>query len=276
VPETQLISVSGGERIPLFTKAIRQQAKDRTIDLNPAPPLAPPTPHTKYAAMAVHVWPSLHSLIPGATPHDIPEVFDTGALIEDKDDGFECTTKISTLMQHGLFRLREFMPADQLDPAMTALAEYMEDRKSHCMSHFDGGQLMYNFIFGDKAVLFNSHLGAYEGILRSLEPKPDVVMLGAGGRPNLNGRPYAGTAAEFMTKEVEWLGQPAQVYFCLHDERFVILSSPDLRLLSFLLTLRSFIKPYRVDTKAAEAAIKKATSSAVTVTEVGKTYSLFA
>ncbi|KAL5358849.1 hypothetical protein BJX96DRAFT_164031 [Aspergillus floccosus] len=255
VPEKQLISVAGGERIPLFTKDILEKAATRSIELAPAPPLAPPSPHVKFASMALHVWPSLHSLMPGNTPHDIPEVFDTGVSYEGVETGFTCTQDITTLMQHGLFRIKEMVPAEQLDPGTASFADYVSNRETNVMSHCDGGQLMYNFVMGDKAVLFNTHLGAYEGVLRFMEPKPDVAVLGAGGRANLNGRPFAGSAAEFITAEVTWLGEPSQIFFCLHDD--------------------SIIKPYRTDTTAAENAIKETTSSQVTVTVPATVYKLF-
>jgi hypothetical protein len=221
VPEIQLISVAGGERVPLFTKSVLEQATAGYVELAPGPPLAPPRPHVKYASMAVHVWPSLHSLMPGTSPHDIPDVFDTGKSYTGVDDGFTCSLDITQLMQHGLFRMKDFVPSEKMDEGTRSFAEYVQDRKMNVMSHCDGGQLMYNFVIGDKAVLFNTHLGAYEGVMRFLEPKPDVAILGAGGRANLNGRPFVGSAAEFLTDEVKWLGQPARVFFCLHDERCV-------------------------------------------------------
>lgn len=77
VPEEQLIPVSGGERIPLFAREVRAAATQGTTDLEPGPPGAPPRPHHKFAAASVHVWPSLHCLMPGASHADIPEVMDT-------------------------------------------------------------------------------------------------------------------------------------------------------------------------------------------------------
>lgn len=39
-----------------------------------------------------------------------------------------------------------------------------------------------------KSILFSSHNGAYEGVIRSLEPKPDLAIIGLAGRANLNGK----------------------------------------------------------------------------------------
>jgi hypothetical protein len=219
VPEVQLVQVAGGERVPLFTRDIIEKATVGSIERAPGPPLAPPRPDPKYAQMSVHVWPSLHSLMPGTTPHDIPEVFDTGKSYTGSATQFDCTLDITRLMQYGLFRMKEMIPEDQMDAGMRSFANYVEDRKLNLMSHCDGGQLMYNFIVGKKSVLFNTHLGAYEGIMRCLEPKPQVAILGAGGRANLSGRPFEGSAADFLSSEVQWLGKPGKTFLCLHDDR---------------------------------------------------------
>ena len=54
VPEEQLLPVAGGERIPLFTKAVRDAAKRGEGQVAPGPPGAPPLPDSSLAAMAVH------------------------------------------------------------------------------------------------------------------------------------------------------------------------------------------------------------------------------
>jgi len=78
VPESQLVPVSGGERVPLFTNRLRQAAAHGEIECAPGPPGAPPVPDTGLAVASVHVWPSLHCLMPGASHAEVPEVMDTG------------------------------------------------------------------------------------------------------------------------------------------------------------------------------------------------------
>ena len=78
VPESQLVPVSGGERVPLFTGKTRQAAARGEVDCAPRPPGAPAVPDTKFAVASVHVWPSLHCLMPGASHADVPDVMDTG------------------------------------------------------------------------------------------------------------------------------------------------------------------------------------------------------
>ncbi|CCT66583.1 uncharacterized protein FFB20_14630 [Fusarium fujikuroi] len=254
VPDAQLIPVSGGERVPLFSKETLRKAAEGLIDRAPAPPTAPPMPHVKYAAAAVHVWPSLHSLIPAITPQDLPEEFDTAERFTGEVTPYDCTLDITRLMQFGLFRMKEFMPEETMDPGTRAFADYVQDRRKHVMSHFDGGQLMYNFVADGKSILFNSHLGVYQGIAECVIPKPTVAIMGAGGRANLDGRPFQGSAAEFLVKQAKWLSEPTSIYFCLHDP--------------------SIIKPLRVDVNAAKQMLQQETAATVIDTLLGKVYTL--
>jgi hypothetical protein len=63
------------------------------------------------------------------------------------------------------------MPQDMKD-----FITYMKDREHNRYSFFDGGQIMYNFLIGGKVLLWSGHLGGYEGIMKKLEPKPDVAI----------------------------------------------------------------------------------------------------
>ncbi|KAJ5691549.1 hypothetical protein N7488_012284 [Penicillium malachiteum] len=134
VPDDQLVPVSGGERIPLFTKYVRAAAKSGQVALSAGPPGAPAGPYYSLAIADIYVWPSLHCLI--TSTHDtLPDTFDSGA----------------------------------------------------------------------------DHLGAYKGIVKDIQPKPDIAVLGIAGRANLNGRPFDGSAAMFATKLAKWMGEPEKV-----------------------------------------------------------------
>ena len=54
VSEEQLLPVSGGERVPLFTREAREAARRGEGALAPGPPGAPLLPESILAAMAVH------------------------------------------------------------------------------------------------------------------------------------------------------------------------------------------------------------------------------
>lgn len=271
VPETQLQPVAGGERIPLFTKAQRDEAvaqrqADKAAGRPPPPgPQFPPTPDVAEAVMDVHVWPALHCLLPPGDHADLPEVMDTGKVYTgDGGNPYACTIDITRAMTYGFGGLIK-MPAEALPPHLpedlrNSFLPYMKDRENHQYSFYDGGQLMYNFLLDKEGgagptLLWHGHLGCYEGIMKMVEPKPDVAILAIAGRGNLNGRPFDGSAAEFATKEIKWLGEPKKVIWCLHDDAPIL--------------------PRSIDTRAAEEMVHKETRSKVVDLEHAKVYKVF-
>ncbi|KAL1900671.1 hypothetical protein Sste5346_002396 [Sporothrix stenoceras] len=258
VPEAQLFAVSGGERIPLFTADARKKARARPPPPpgppGPGrPPPGPPLPDNSEAVMSVHVWPSLHCLMP---PGMHPEFIDTGAKYMGEGGPYECTLDTTRAMTYGLGALTKLDPLPPMMPDdMKVFLSYLKDKDTNKYSSFDGGQLIYNFLVGDKTLLWSGHLGGYSGILQNLKPQPDVAILGMAGRANLDGRPWQGSAAEFGVQEVKWLGEPGTVIWCLHD--------------------RAPLKPYYMDTKAATDAIHAETSSKVVGLEHAVAFNLW-
>ena len=78
----------------------------------------------------------------------------------------------------------------------------------------DGGPLSFLLTTTDGSVLVSGSTGYWRGIFEGL--RPDVAMLSLTGRPNVNGEPYQGSAAQFMVEQVEAL-RPGRVAFCHHD-----------------------------------------------------------
>jgi hypothetical protein len=153
----------------------------------------------------------------------LPDVFDSGAEYKGGNTPFDGTLDITRGMKYGIFRLKDIIGENNMDAKTASFTNWMEDKKKNVMSACDGGQLMFNIILGEKGgknlnMLFNAHLGAYEGIVRDIQPMPDIVVLGIAGRANLNGRPFDGSAATFATNMVKWMGMPEKVIWCLHDE----------------------------------------------------------
>jgi hypothetical protein len=294
VSDEQLVPVSGGERIPLFTRKVRDAAAagHGDVKLEDGPPGAPPRPSTDLAVASVHVWPSLHCLMPGRSHADIPDVMNTGKvsqwalyypslplshapnttpalphfiLAQHKlttgaplappfpqeyiggTSQYACTLDITFGMKHGLLRISDHIPESAMDAGMRSFATYISGPARSCMSAFDGGQLAFNFLLGSpakpKTLMWSAHLGAYSGLLQSLEPKPDILIQAIAGRANLNGRPYDGSAAGFATEVCRWLGQPERVIWCLHDD------AP--------------IKPWSVDVRAATEMVERETRGRV-------------
>ena len=213
VPETQLFRVAGGERVPLFTRDVLDLARSRRCELVPAPPGAPPLPHPSLAVAAAHIWPSLHCLMPAGHPMEI----DTGEVFTGAAHPFLCTMDITRGMKYGLLKVGENLSRLEMDEGMASFADYIADTDCNVFSHCDGGQLMVNFVLGDEAILWNAHLGAYEGICKSIEPKPKIAILGIAGRANHNGRPFDGSAAQFAVMESQWLEEPETIIWSLHD-----------------------------------------------------------
>ncbi|KAK0383196.1 hypothetical protein NLU13_9109 [Sarocladium strictum] len=232
VPDEQLLPVQGGERIPLFTRETREKAKSDSSIAAPGFPGAPTRPLHTLAALSVDVWPSLHCFM----PEDHPEVVDTATVYKGTASPYSCTLDITMGMKYGLLRIGDLMPPEKLTPGHRSFIEYVNDRKTNVFSHCDGGQLMFNFVVGSKALLWSAHLGGYEGVLRSMQPKPDIAIMAIAGRANLDGRPFDGSAAQFAAMKVDWLGCPAQVVWCLHDE--------------------ACIPPWRIETAAATEAVE--------------------
>ncbi|KAI1129642.1 Metallo-hydrolase/oxidoreductase [Nemania abortiva] len=259
VPEAQLIAVSGGERIPLFTRTQRDSAIEKAKNAPPAPPghgpLGPPMPDPCKAVLSVHAWPSLHCLATSSNLAEFPEFIDSAGVYTGSAD-YACTIDITRALTYDLGRL---VKAPSLPPqttdAMKSFVGYMKDTERNRYSNYDGGQIMYNFLIGTNTLLWNGHLGAYEGIVKGLSPQPDVAVLGIAGRANLNGRPYDGSAADFVTMQVKWLGEPSKVIWCLHDE--------------------AIMPPKYTDTAAATESLHRNTKSQVVNLVHGKLWKLF-
>jgi hypothetical protein len=221
VPEHQLMAISGGERIPLFSK---QQWSEADISFSSSGPAhspsvrpGPATPQPEDAIITVHAWPSLHALMPPGDHHSLPEIIDSSTVYTGSGS-HQCTLDITRGLTNGLGSLLKLNPLPSTLPQeMKEFASYMQDRESNRYSFYDGGQIMYNFLIGGKALLWNGHLGGYGGILKCLEPKPDIAILAIAGRANLDGRPFDGSAAEFVVKTLKWLGEPSKIIWCLHD-----------------------------------------------------------
>ena len=160
-------------------------------------------------------------------------------------------------MKYGLLKIGDHMPREAMDEGLRSFVEYIEGPAARrCMSHFDGGQLMFNFLLGeDKTLMWSAHLGAYEGILKTVEPKPNVLIQAIAGRANFNGRPFDGSAAQFAVEISKWLGEPEKVIWCLHDD------AP--------------IKPWSVDVGPATRRLEDETRSRVLELKLGESMTLF-
>jgi L-ascorbate metabolism protein UlaG (beta-lactamase superfamily) len=79
----------------------------------------------------------------------------------------------------------------------------------------DGGALLFYFRTPDGTLLFQDTSGHWSGIVGTL--KPDVAILAAAGRANIDGEPIQGTLIDFTRRQVEAL-TPATTVLCHHDD----------------------------------------------------------
>ena len=79
----------------------------------------------------------------------------------------------------------------------------------------DGGALVYVFETPDGTLLYQDTSGHWSGILHDL--RPDVAILAAAGRGNVDGEPIQGTLAQFVARQA-WLLKARRVILCHHDD----------------------------------------------------------
>jgi L-ascorbate metabolism protein UlaG (beta-lactamase superfamily) len=79
----------------------------------------------------------------------------------------------------------------------------------------DGGSLIYLFETPQGSLLFQDTSGCWTGILAGL--RPDIAILAAAGRGNLDGEPVQGSLAQFLAREVQLL-QPRRLVLAHHDD----------------------------------------------------------
>jgi L-ascorbate metabolism protein UlaG (beta-lactamase superfamily) len=78
----------------------------------------------------------------------------------------------------------------------------------------DGGALAYLIETPEGSILWKDTSGHWSGIMRDLQP--DLALLAAAGRGNVDGEPMQGSLGGFIASEVELL-RPGRVALCHHD-----------------------------------------------------------
>jgi L-ascorbate metabolism protein UlaG (beta-lactamase superfamily) len=87
----------------------------------------------------------------------------------------------------------------------------------------EGGSFAYLIETPAGSIFWKDTSGHWSGILRDL--RPDVALLAAVGRGNVDGEPVQGTLAEFVAAEVGLL-RPREVILCHHDDWMPPLTRP--------------------------------------------------
>ncbi len=79
----------------------------------------------------------------------------------------------------------------------------------------DGGALVYLFDTPYGTLFYQDTSGHWSGILRDL--RPDVAILAAAGRGNIDGEPIQGSLAQFVARQADLL-RPRRVVLSHHDD----------------------------------------------------------
>lgn len=96
-------------------------------------------------------------------------------------------------------------------------------KESDRLPRGEGGSFAYLVETPAGTIFWKDSSGHWSGILRDLHP--DLALLAAVGRGNVDGEPVQGTLADFLAAEVELL-RPRQVVLCHHDDWMPPLTTP--------------------------------------------------
>jgi hypothetical protein len=91
--------------------------------------------------------------------------------------------------------------------------EHLGASNQHALG--DGGSLLFHFRTPDGTLLYQDTSGCWTGILHGL--RPDVAILAAAGRGNVDGEPIQGSLAHFVAREASLLA-PRRVLLSHHDD----------------------------------------------------------
>jgi L-ascorbate metabolism protein UlaG (beta-lactamase superfamily) len=94
---------------------------------------------------------------------------------------------------------------------------------SDCHPRGEGGSFAYLIETPAGSIFWKDTSGHWTGVLRDL--RPDLALLAAVGRGNVDGEPVQGTLADFVASEVELL-RPGEVVLCHHDDWMPPLTRP--------------------------------------------------
>ena len=148
--------------------------------------------------VSVRVFPSQHSCI-WATVGQVDEVClgDMGLTLQEREENLE----------KGAARVFQ-----STDPAMANIASHRQE--TDLQPRGEGGALAYLIETPEGSILWKDTSGHWTGVMRDL--RPDLALLAAAGRGNIDGEPVQGSLAQFMAREADLL-RPRRIVLCHHD-----------------------------------------------------------
>jgi hypothetical protein len=148
----------------------------------------------------VDVHPSLHSCVwSHQAMHDADEV---------------CLGELGVVLQEQQRRMAELSTfvSNVVDPA--GIDHLIASRTGHS-PRGDGGALLYHLRTPDGTLLFQDTSGHWTGVVDQLHP--DLAIVAAAGRANVDGEPIQGSLADFVADHVARL-HPRKVVLSHHDD----------------------------------------------------------
>lgn len=151
------------------------------------------------AGVTVRVYPSQHSCVWSHSSMDQSDAVclgDLGVTWQEQKDRFR------QLGQH-------------LAGLGAAVGDHLRTSQPGHSDRGDGGALVYLFETPDGSLFYQDTSGHWSGVLHDL--RPDVALLGAAGRGNIDGQPIQGSLAQFVARQADLL-RPGIVVLTHHDD----------------------------------------------------------
>ena len=150
--------------------------------------------------VSVSVYPSQHSC-----------VWSHGQMVQPDE---VCLGDLGVTWQEQHAKMQELTTYLTTSLAPPSIEHLLSSMGSHS-DRGDGGALLFNFSTPSGSLLFQDTSGHWSGIVDQLAP--DVAILAAAGRGNVDGEPIQGSLIDFTRAQVEAL-TPGNVVLCHHDD----------------------------------------------------------
>jgi L-ascorbate metabolism protein UlaG (beta-lactamase superfamily) len=148
----------------------------------------------------VSVYPSQHSCVWSHGQMDQPD--------------HVCVGDLGVTWQEQRARFEELMRYLSTELGPSAVEHMMGSMAGHS-DRGDGGALLFSFDLPDGRLLYQDTSGHWSGVMRDL--RPDVAILAAAGRGNIDGEPIQGSLAQFVARQVDMV-RPRRVILSHHDD----------------------------------------------------------
>jgi L-ascorbate metabolism protein UlaG (beta-lactamase superfamily) len=148
----------------------------------------------------VSVYPSQHSCVWSHAQMDQPD--------------HVCIGDLGVTWQEQQERMAELMTYLSTETGPEVIEHIVAGAPGHS-DRGDGGALVFVFETPDGSLFYQDTSGHWSGVLRDL--RPDVAIVGAAGRGNIDGEPIQGSLAQFVARQVDIL-RPKTVILGHHDD----------------------------------------------------------